>query len=221
MAVALFSYKNRNSLLHKIPAFIKILIIFSLCVFCFKETGYEKIKLPLCFCFSLLLFFLGRGNIETLKPVPYIIFLGIFVTLLRMFNFFPEFSFNRSGFYSGLIYSFRLLITAFSCQIIFETTSGTQIQNSLENIENLFSKFIPPVKKLHVALLVSLAINFIPLVFETWNKVHSACLARSPKKKSIFYAAKILMCQTEALLSCLIFKAEIKRKAILNRGNYD
>ena len=56
---------------------------------------------------------------------------------------------------------------------------------------------------------------------ETWDKVHLASMARSPKKKNLVSATSILLSELEALLSCLIFKAETKRKAILNRGNYD
>ena len=221
MAVALFSYKNRTSLLHRVPSLIKILIMFSFCIFCFKETSYEHIKLPACFAFSLILFFLARGNLTTVKSLPYVFVLGAFVTVLRMFNFLPEFSFSKEGFVWGILYSARLFITAFVCQIIFETTSSAQISDSLEQIENAMAKIIPPAKKLHGALLISLAINFIPLVFETWNKVHLASMARSPRKKNIVAATSILLSEVEALLSCLIFKAETKRKAILNRGNYD
>lgn len=221
MAVALFSYKNRTSILHRIPSLIKILIMFSFCIFCFKETTYEQIKLPGCLAFSLLLFFLARGNWTTIKSLPYVFVLGAFVTVLRMFNFFPEFSFNKEGFIWGILYTARLFITAFACQVIFETTSSSQIQDSLEQIENGISKVIPPVKKLHGALLISLAINFIPLVFETWDKVHLASMARGPKKRNLISATNILLSELEALLSCLIFKAETKRKAILNRGNYD
>ncbi len=221
MAVALFSYKNRASLLHRIPALLKILMMFSFCIFCFMETSYEHIKLPACFAFSLILFFLARGNWMTLKSLPYVFVLGAFVTALRMFNFLPEFSFNREGFVWGILYTARLFITALACQVIFETTSSAQISDSLEEIEDRVARVIPPVKKLHCALLISLALNFIPLVFETWNKVHLASMARSLKKKNLVSATSILLSELEALLSCLIFKAETKRKAILNRGNYD
>jgi len=221
MAVALFSYKNRKSFLHNVPALVKILVMFSFCIFCFKETDFEHIKIPACLAFSLVLFFLARGNWTTIKSLPYVFVLGAFVTVLRMFNFYPDFSFNQEGFIWGILYTARLFITAFACQVIFETTSSAQIQDSLEQIENEFAKIIPPVKKLHGALLISLAINFIPLVFETWDKVHLASMARSPKKKNLVSATNILLSELEALLSCLIFKAETKRKAILNRGNYD
>lgn len=195
--------------------------MFSFCILCFMETAFEQIKLPGCFGFSLLLFFLARGNWTTIKSLPYVFVLGAFVTVLRMFNFFPEFSFNKNGFVWGILYTARLFITAFTCQVIFETTSSAQISDSLEQIENVIAKILPPAKKLHAALLISLAINFIPLVFETWDKVHLASMARGPKKKNLVSATNILLSELEALLSCLIFKAETKRKAILNRGNYD
>lgn len=222
MDVVLFSYKNRKSILHRIPSVIKLFVIIALCFICFTETSFEKLKLSICFLFSIFLFFLGRGNLITLKPLIYVFFLGAFVTLLRMFNFIPEFSLDKKEFFSGIIYTIKLFITTLACQIIFETTSNSQIYTCFELIENTIAKvfsFVKIIKKNHIALLISLSISFIPLIFETWQKVHLASKARSLKKRSIFYAIKIILLEMESLLSCLINKADIKRKAIESKMN--
>lgn len=221
MAVELFAYKSRNSLLHKIPAIIKLILTFVLCIFTFKDVSQEKIKLASSLVFCMILFFLGKCNLRTIRQLVFVLFLGAFVTLLRMFEFAPSVRFSMAGFSSGVLYTVRLFITSLACQIIFETTSGAQIQEAIESVENIAAKVIPPIKKLHGALLISLAINFMPLVFATWNKIHAASIARGPAKKDFVTGIRIAFEEFSALILCMLQKAETKRKAILNRGNYD
>lgn len=221
MAVELFAYKNRSSILHKIPALLKLAVTLVFCIFCFNVPEAQAINLFFYLAVCAVLFFLGKCNFRTLRSLCFVIFLGAFVTVLRMFSFIPHFEFKIEEFFSGLIYSAKLFLSALICQIIFETTSSSKIQQALETLEDCVSKIIPPVKKLHFALLISLTINFIPMVFETWNKIELSCKARTPKKRSITMTMTIMFVQLSALFSCLLFKAETKRKAIINRGNYD
>lgn len=77
----------------------------------------------------------------------------------------------------------------------------------------------PPLRKWNPALVISLAINFIPQIFDTWSSVRTAARARTLSgKKSIAQAIRILYQEIQSLISCLLFKAETTRKAILNRG---
>lgn len=221
MAVEMFCYRNRNSILSKIPALAKLIFIFVLCISVFMDCRWEKLKLGICFFLTVILFILGKCNFKTVTAMKYVLTIGTLILLLRSFTYTPEASINVEGFWSGVEYTVRLFITALACQIIFETTSPMQIQGALESVEYTVAKIVPPVKKIHAALLISLAINFMPMVFETWNKIQRASLARSRKTRNPFIAIRNSMAQFEALFSCLLFKAEIKRRAILNRGNYD
>ena len=106
---------------------------------------------------------------------------------------------------AGLLYTIRFLITAIAAQIVFETTSPLEIKES-------FGKSNP-------ALALALAINFIPQVFATWNQVHTAAMARTPNKKGLLRTIPIVYCEIQAFFSCLLYQAEIKRKALLNRSS--
>ena len=112
------------------------------------------------------------------------------------------------------------MLPAFSAQTVFETTSSLEIKNALENAQEKIAKILPPVKKLNPSLSLTLAINFIPEIFETWNKVHTAALARSNtgKRKNLKNSIEMLFRELQSLLSCLLFYAETKRKALLNRS---
>ncbi|WP_288906948.1 hypothetical protein, partial [uncultured Treponema sp.] len=57
-----------------------------------------------------------------------------------------------------------------------------------------------------------------PQIFDTWNSVHTAARARSNTgKKNLVQTMRITYQELQSLLSCLLFKAETTRKAILNR----
>jgi energy-coupling factor transporter transmembrane protein EcfT len=117
----------------------------------------------------------------------------------------------------GFLYCSRFALISFFAEIIFETTSSLEIRICLEQIENAFSFIIPPLKKIRLSLIISLAITFIPQVFEKWNQVHLAVKARCPQKRKLHQSVSILMTELTALISCLMRAAETKRLSILNR----
>jgi biotin transport system permease protein len=74
---------------------------------------------------------------------------------------------------------------------------------------------------LNPALVISLAINFIPQIFETWNRVNLAARARSVsrKRKNLHTVITTAYLELQALFSCLLYQAETTRQAVLNRSN--
>lgn len=244
MAVALFSYRKGNSLLHRIPALVKIgmLIFFSAFVF-LGGTSHSLdsvfqlsfvIKTALSFSVAAVLFFLSGARCNSVFQLKSIFILCLIITAFRaicipsenssvqndaVIAVLPFLGINLNGLAAGIAYSIQLILVSFAAQLLFETTSSLQIKNSLEAVQDAAAKIIPPVKKLNLALILSLAINFMPEVFETWRKVNLASRARmnSSKKRQ---PVKITVIAQEfiALFSCLLIKAETTRKALLNRS---
>lgn len=245
MAVTLFSYKKGNSIIHKIPALIKLFILVIFCVLTFSggtlNSINEILEIPLilrttfCFLFSISFFILSGANWNSLKQLNFVFILGLAVTLFKFFYFpqdttilqqenkfliyvIPGFYLNLNGLASGGLYTIRFLTTTLLAQVIFETTSSLEIKNALESFQNAISKIFPPLKKWNPAFVISLAINFIPQIFDTWNKIHLAALARSENKKNnLIQVIKNTFFEIQALFSCLLHQAETKRLAILNR----
>lgn len=219
MAITLFSYRRENSILHKTSAGIKILLLILLCFITFFNTQYEIQKLSGCALIPVVLFFLSKAKFKNcLKAMKQVFVLGFFMTFVKTISMDgTTLIINPNQTIEGIIFTLRFLITTLSCHLIFETTSSLQIKNSLDNGEEFISKIFPFIKKLHLADLISLCISFIPMVFETWNKVELAARSRAPEKKSITSSVMILRAEFEAMFSCLLFHAENKRKAMLNR----
>ena len=139
---------------------------------------------------------------------------GSVITLL------PFFALNLDGLRFGILYTVRFFTTALAAQVIFETTSSVQIKDSLESLQNVIARAIPPIKKMNPAFVISLALNFIPQVFETWNRVSLAARARSSsdKRKKTGLVIRASYLELQALLSCMLYQAETTRKAVENRS---
>lgn len=233
MVIKLFCYRKGNSFLHKIPALIKILFMMLFCIGCFwggqKETKEEILNIGIlihasvCFLICILLFVLGKGKVTSIAQMKWVIWFGLLVTVFRLvpenFSVLKDFEIYKpvliNGCLAGTLYTIRFFFASFACQMIFETTSSLEIREGFEAVHKGVCKILPFMKKFNLAFIISLAVTFIPEVFETWNKVTMASKARSGKKSRFF---QVLLCEITALISILLGLAENKRKAILNRG---
>lgn len=227
MAVKLFSYRRGNTLLHRIPAGIKILFLMGISIAVFAGKHVNVSVTVICGALSLMAFFLSGAKFSTLKSVTFVFVLGAFVTLFSALVLLPHegavvfcsfAGIDPVGIKYGALYTVRFFITALAAQCVFETTSALEIQNSFECAQNAVAKVFKPVKKMNPALVLSLAINFIPEVFATWNRVDLAVRARSAAKGKNKFSLRILGVRLTAFFLCLLEHAESKRMAVLNRG---
>ena len=208
--MTLFAYRRGNTPMHHLNAGLKILFLITLCIVTFAGGMYDTldsvlkssiiIRTLLCLAVTIALFATSGRSRTSFKPVKFVLIIGVLMILFRVFNqSLPD------ALAAGLLYTIRFLITAIAAQIVFETTSPLEIKES-------FGKSNP-------ALALALAINFIPQVFATWNQVHTAAMARTPNKKGLLRTIPIVYCEIQAFFSCLLYQAEIKRKALLNRSS--
>ena len=208
--MTLFAYRKGNTPLHRLNAGLKILFLIALCIVTFAGGMYDSlesvlkpsvlIRTTICLAAAVGLFFASGRSRTSFKPVKFVLIIGALMILFRVFN-----QPLKDALAAGLLYTIRFLITTIAAQIIFETTSPLEIKESL-------GKSTP-------AVAISLAINFIPQVFATWKQVHTAAQARTPNKKGLFRTIPIVYCEIQAFFSCLLYQAEIKRKALLNRSS--
>ena len=75
-------------------------------------------------------------------------------------------------------------MTSLFSLVIFETTSRLEILDALTCLEDKTAIIIPFVKKIRLALILSITITFIPEIFNCWNKVSLAAAARTPIGKN-------------------------------------
>lgn len=197
MNKGLFSYNNKKSPLHKIPALIKILFTCGFCFFVFSKFSITKILIS--GIVALFLWLLSKSGFQAFIKLKLVLILGLVFTIFKGLSLkSPFFDFQLAK--EGLIYGYNFFITTFVALILFETTTMLEIQND-------FMK-IPVLNKTKFPMVLAITISFFPEIFTTWEEVSLA--AKSRKNKN-------LVSQFSALISCMIQKADIKRKALLSR----
>ena len=224
MAVALFSYRRGSSPLHKCPALLKLAVLFALCLFVFAGSpvaSFDELlsrqsltRLVGGLATSCVLFALSGARLCSVKRVSFVFVFGLFVTLVRMIHI-PLF-FDAGALAYGISYTARFFAASLASEVVFETTSSVEISEALECLQGALARVILPLKKVRVAQVLSLAINFVPEVFATWNKVSLAAKARGAARAR--GKVRVLLQEFTSLFSCLLRFAEVKRMAILNRS---
>jgi energy-coupling factor transporter transmembrane protein EcfT len=193
----LFSYNNKKSPLHKIPALIKIVFTCGFCFFVFSKFSITKILIS--GIMALFLWLLSKSGFQAFRKLKLVLILGLIFTIFKGLSLkSPFFDFQLAK--EGLIYGYNFFITTFVALILFETTTMLEIQND-------FMK-IPVLNKTKFPMILAITISFFPEIFTTWEEVSLA--AKSRKNKN-------LVSQFSALISCMLQKADIKRKALLSR----
>lgn len=172
-----------NSIVHKLDPRLKILLIAVLIIMLFVTN--TLIAYLLLAAFILLTVYLSKLSIRMilrgLKPILIIIVitgvLNLFYTpgveVLRLFGFL---TITREGIFTAILMVTRLILLIAGTSILTYTTSPIQLTDALER---LFS----PLKVLHVpvhevAMMMSIALRFIPLLIEETDKIMSAQRAR-------------------------------------------
>lgn len=207
--MTLFAYRRGTTPLHRANAGLKILGLIVLCLVAFAGGMYNTlesvltvpllIRTALCLGVTIALFIASGCSRTSFKPIKFVLIIGALMIVLRLFNQ-PV----QDALAAGLLYTVRFLITAVAAQIVFETTSPLEIKEAMGSSTP--------------ALAIALAINFLPQVFATWDRVHTAAKARTPNKKGLLRSIHMVYCEIQAFFSCLLYQAETKRKALLNRS---
>lgn len=191
-----FNYKNGNSLIHRTPAVIKILLIPAVNILFFLLPYYFSVGLffvQLATCFYLR--FTIKEQLNDLKPVIYYAVLLYFTTFIGQF-FTSSFNLklsviNTFSNFESLKMLLKLFCIMQCASIIFKTSTTLQIREGIGQIETFIRKLLPVSKKNKFTNAISLFMCFIPLVYRNWEQCKRAWFARRGKK-TIFMFLTIL-----------------------------
>lgn len=221
---AIFSYRNEDSAVHRIPCGIKLILMlfvtlrtFSNSTFGFSGENFSRfipwIRTSFYFLAAIIFFFLAKTPFKSLLRLKFLLWIAI------LFSSVSILSKNYSALFSDLLYTFRFFVTALFSLVVFETTSRLQIIETLCGLENKICRIIPSFKKLNFAMLISITITFIPAIFSEWNKICTAAAARSKisRKGKIKFSISSASAQITALFLNMLQYAEEVRRAVTNR----
>lgn len=183
-------YKHKKSLVHAIDPRLKLLYIvfLSILIFFIKDTGGILI-FSLFVMAVILLSRLGvKDLLQNLRP-----FLLIFVFIFMMYLLF-----SRSQLMQGLIAIWRFLMLILVSSILTSTTTISDLVIAIERLSNPLK--ILNFKPRNIAVMISMAIRFIPMVLINLEKLKEAMLIRLANLRKLRYINLILLALLERLL---------------------
>ena len=203
--ITLGQYFPIDSPVHAMDPRVKILLtlIFIISIFFIKSLwGFAAVAL-----YVLIAIKISKVNfMVVLKGVKPILFLIVFTALINLFMTNGEvvrvgdvylragfIKITKEGIYNAAIMSLRLVFLIMGTSILTLTTSPIILTDGVENLLSPFSKIGLPAHEL--AMMMTIALRFIPTLLEETDKIMKAQMARGADFESgnIINRAKALI----------------------------
>lgn len=174
-------FYNVNSSLRQMNPISKILCVLIFLILTFVDSSIEFNLVLLIFVFMAML----------LSNIPFKVYGKIFLSLLSFIIFIFLINFLcHVSIYTSILFSIRLILIVFYSSILNLTTSPDELIYGLERILSPLKIFKIPVNSL--ALVLSLAIRFIPVVFEMGKGIIKCYESRGIKFNNLSLKNKLL-----------------------------
>ena len=121
---SLFSYRNTDSLIHKMPAWVKLCFLLLVTLRIFSASGSQIIiwaRLGFYFTICLTFWILAKTPFSSLLKLRFLLYLGLLLFSISLIN--------HSPIKNDLLYILRFLITMLASTVVFETTSRMEIMD--------------------------------------------------------------------------------------------
>jgi biotin transport system permease protein len=214
-SITLFSYKSGTTILHRLDARIKLLLI--------AACGYIVFSLPpvpcaVCIAAAFIVSFsAGFTFAEQLRDLRFAFYYAVllyavsFITACATRIPFPSAFIPQK---SDIILSLRLTLTIQLTSILYRTTSPLALRTALEQVETSVRHFLrlKQTGTLPVSDTLSLLLVFIPQVFDVWTEINRAWKARNGRG-----GIRMIYTLFPVLLSVCLKRSYLTALALRNR----
>ena len=204
------SYRKGSSLLHKLPAGLKLVFLLLLSAAAFFP-GPEKPGLAILSVIAVILIILsfaaGIGPAALLRGSGPLLLIVIAAFAVQGVEFSP-FGFNTSGLSEALVFCARIALAFAAASLLFSVTTTGEIRKSLSRLEAILH-FEKPRLSLHISLML----GFLKFFFEIWEDLNLAWKSRGGKN-NFFRFLKLV----PLLIEKMIIKAAETADALEARG---
>lgn len=201
--ITLGQYLPGNSLLHRLDARVKILLLIMLIVNIFIANT------PCAYLIAAILVFVAvafsgiplRTILKSIKPLLYIILLTTVINLLftqgeTLWQWWII-KITKEGIYRSLEMVVRIILLVIGTSLLTYTTSPLMLTDALERLLSPLKKIKLPVHEF--ALMMTIALRFIPTLIEEVDKITAAQKARGAD-----FESGNLISRTKALIPILV-----------------
>ena len=205
---SLFAYTKKDSILHRIPAWLKLLVLFAVPITVYlSPIEVTYIMIPSFFILALIS---KIGPARFLKDLGPIIIYSILILSIDVLSWLIFHKNTTVITETSLHLILRLICAVEATSLFFRTTSIYETMQTLRKIESIltFGK-----SSLAISTMLSLFLSFLPQIFATWSELESAYRARGGRKG----LGKVIVL-LPMLISLSIRKAQTTYLALLNRS---
>lgn len=186
--ITLGQYFPARSLLHRTDPRLKICLTVFVIVLIFLSRNFFSLGLTIlylaaCMILSKIPF---KMYLKSLKPIVILI---VFTAVLNIFYGTGEplvqwgfLKITRNGLVNSLFVSLRIVLLILTSSVLTFTTSPTQLTDALERLLKPLSKLHVPVHEF--AMMMTIALRFVPTLLEETDKIMSAQKARGADMES-------------------------------------
>ena len=198
--ITLGQYFPGNTVAHRLDPRTKILLVLFYIVALFCAQGVVTYAL-LALCLAICVRISHVGIRQLVRGLKQVLFIMIFTGVLNLF-FTPGgrnlvewgvIRISEQGLHNAVFMVLRIMLLIMGTFLMTYTTSPISLTDGLERLLNWMKRFHVPVHEL--AMMMSIALRFIPTLIEETDKIMSAQKARGAdfESGSLIQKAKALI----------------------------
>lgn len=180
--ITIGQYYSKDSVIHRLDARTKIFgtFLYIVSMFCF----HRYIGFLFCGLFLMLILKLAQIPVKHvgkgLKPIAMILIFTLFINILfstgtPLFHW-GLINITIEGIMKALFMGIRLCFLVFGASILTFTTTPNQLTDGIEKMFGGLNRIHVPVHE--IAMMMSIALRFIPILLEETDKIMKAQMAR-------------------------------------------
>lgn len=180
--ITLGQFYPADSLIHRLDPRVKLLatVIYIVCCFLFKGV------IGLILVVAVLVVAIALSKVPPKKMLRGVKALWPLLAITAFFNLFFSkgellwslgiLTITDSGLHNAIFYSIRLVLLVIGTSVMTLTTSPSKLTDGMEEGLKIFSKMGAPIHE--IAMMMSIALRFIPILGDEAEKIKKAQLAR-------------------------------------------
>ncbi len=180
--ITIGQYYPADSVIHRLDPRVKIVatLIFIISLFMFDSfIGYAIVVafLAMCILLSKVPF---SYMVKGLKAIFMILMLTVVINMLMtpgepMVSFY-KLTITKEGFRQAIFMALRLILLIIGSSVMTLTTTPNNLTDAMESLLKPLKRFKAPVHE--IAMMMSIALSFIPILIEETDKIMKAQIAR-------------------------------------------
>lgn len=186
--ITLGRYFPGNSIIHKVDPRVKIILMIVMLSLVFLASNYISFLIITLSVVSAII--MSRINLKTyLKSMKFILFIILFTSVLNVFYVkgLPLFTIGpiiitKEGLNNSAFVAIRLIMLILISSLLTFTTSPNDLTDALERLMKPLGIF--KIKTHELAMMMTIALRFVPTLLEETNKIIDAQKARGANMDS-------------------------------------